>query len=243
MIWEFASRGMAKITESAGLDFVIIDMEHSAFDTAEAADLIAWFKATDVAPFVRVPQGLYHFLARAMDAGALGVMVADVRSAEHAAEIVRAVKYAPAGNRGVGLACAHNDYVQPDPAEYFREANANTTVICQIESAVGLENVESIAATPGVDVLWVGQFDLSQSLGVPGQFHHPRFTDAIARVTATARLHGKAAGILPFNAQQAEDWVRAGFNVLSWSTDTSVYGNALRSEVAALRGKTAAAKA
>src|SRR6266568_6107643 len=125
MIMEFATRGIAKILEAAAVDFVVIDMEHTGFDTERIADLIAWFKATDIAPFVRVPQNLYHFLARTMDAGALGVMVGNVETPEQAREIVGAVKYAPMGHRGVGLGTAHTDYVVPNPASYFREANEN----------------------------------------------------------------------------------------------------------------------
>src|SRR6185312_8998072 len=101
MIMEFGTRGIAKILEAAGVDFVVIDMEHTGFDAERVADLMAWLKATDIAPFVRVPQGLYHFLARTMDAGALGVMIGNVQTPEHAHQIVQAVKYAPLGNRGV----------------------------------------------------------------------------------------------------------------------------------------------
>ena len=133
LVWEFGTRGLPKILEAADLDFVLIDMEHSTFDGEHVADLLALFKATPIAPIVRVPQRLYHFLARAMDAGALGVMVANVETAEEAREIVDAVKYAPVGHRGVGLGSAHTDYVIPDPVTYFREANENTTVIAMIE--------------------------------------------------------------------------------------------------------------
>src|SRR5713101_7668624 len=140
MIMEFGTRGIAKILEAAEVDFVVLDMEHTAFDAARIADLVAWFKATDIAPFVRVPQGVYHFLARTMDAGALGVMVGNVETAEQARSIVDAIKYAPMGKRGVGLGTAHTDYQQPDPKGYFDYANRNTTVICQIESETGLAN-------------------------------------------------------------------------------------------------------
>src|SRR5439155_1540441 len=148
MVWEFGTRGMPKILEAADLDFVLIDMEHSTFDGERVADLLALFKATPIAPFVRVPQPLYHFLARAMDAGALGVMVANVETPEQAREIVGAVKYAPMGHRGVGLGSAHTDYVVPDPASYFREANENTTVIAMIESPRGL--AERVSLKHGV---------------------------------------------------------------------------------------------
>src|SRR6202035_22999 len=181
MIMEFGTRGIAKILEAADVDFVVIDMEHTGFDTERIADLIAWFKATTIAPFVRVPQPLYHFLARTMDAGALGVMAGNVETAEQARSIVQAVKYAPMGNRGLGLGTAHNDYRPPDPVAYFRQSNESSTVICQIESTKGLANVDAIAATDGVDVLWIGHFDLTQSMGIPAQFHHADFLAAVHR--------------------------------------------------------------
>ncbi len=235
MIMEFATRGVAKIVEQAGLDFLLIDMEHTGFDTERIADMMAWLKATPVAPIVRVPQGLYHFLARTMDAGALGVMVANVETAAQARDIVGAVKYAPLGRRGVGLGTAHTDYVVPDPVAYFEESNRNTVVICQIESVTGLANLEAIAATEGVDILWVGHFDLTQSMGIPGQFQHPRFLEAMQQVVEVGRRFGKARGVQPNTREQAGQWMGIGFNVISWSSDIAVYRSALAAAVAGLR--------
>jgi len=240
MIMEFGTRGIAKLLESADLDFVVIDMEHNAFDSERIADLMAWLKATDIAPFVRVPQGLYHFLARTMDAGALGVMVANVETAEQARSVVSAVKYAPLGRRGLGLGTAHNDYLQPDPVAYMREANENTTVICQIESTTGLANAGAIAATEGVDVLWVGHFDLTQSMGIPGKFEEPRFLEALASVVKAAQGSGKAAAIQPGSLEQAERWLALGFHVISWKTDIALYRGALQTEIRALRERISA---
>jgi len=238
MIMEFATRGIAKILEAAGVDFVVLDMEHTGFDAERIADQMAWFKATPIAPFVRVPQGLYHFLARTMDAGALGVMVGNVETPEQAHEVVNAVKYAPMGRRGLGLGTAHNDYVPPDTVAYLREANENSTVICQIESTTGLANLDPIASTPGVDVLWVGHFDLTQSMGIPAQFQHPEFLDALRRVVDAARRYSKRAGIQPGNTAQADQWLEIGFDVISWGVDIAVYREALRSAISVLRQKT-----
>ncbi len=235
MIWEFGTRGIAKIAESADLDFILLDMEHSEFDTDRIADLLAWFKATDIAPIVRVPQTLYHFVARVMDGGALGVMCANVESGEQAARIVGACKYPPTGWRGVGLGGAHTDYKNPDPVTYFNWANTNSTVICQIESVKGLANLEEIAATPGVDILWVGHFDLTTSMGIPGQFHNPDAIAALKRVADTAKAHGKLAGIQPGTMEQANEWLDMGYNVISWKADSGLYGNALRTEIGTLR--------
>lgn len=235
LIWEFGTRGIAKIVETADLDFVMIDMEHSAFDQAQIADLLAWFKATTIAPFVRVPQNLYHFIARTMDAGALGIMVANVESGEQAKAVVNAVRFAPLGFRGVGLGTSHTDYKSPVPATYFRHANEQSTVICMIESPAGLANLDAIASTPGVDVLWVGHFDLTQSMGIPGEFERREFLDALRSVVSAAKRHGKAAGINPTNADQAQQWLELGFNVISWGSDSGIFRDALAAGVSEIR--------
>jgi 2-keto-3-deoxy-L-rhamnonate aldolase RhmA len=240
MVWEFGTRGIAKIVESADVDFILFDMEHSGFDIDRIFDLIAWSKACSFAPMVRVPQNQYHFLARSMDAGALGVMVANVESAEQAKAIVDAVKYGPLGKRGVALGAAHTDYLAPDAAQYFEEINASSVVICQIESEAGVRNAEAIAAVSGVDCLWVGHFDLSQSMGIPAQFHHPRFLEALRLVVEAGRKHGRLLGVQPGTPEQADEWLALGFNVMSWGADVGVYRAALASGVQRLRSAAAA---
>lgn len=235
MVWEFSTRGIAKLVDSVGLDFVIYDMEHSGIDTERIFDLIAWSKAARFAPFVRVPQAQYHFLARIMDAGALGVMIGNVQTPEEARLIIDSVKFAPMGKRGVGLGTAHTDFVVPDPVAYFKESNESSVVICQIESPLGVENADAIAATPGVDILWVGHFDLSQSMGIPAEFQNPKFLDALQHVVAAANRHGKRLGIQPGNMEQAQQWMGLGFNVISWGADSAVYRAALDSGIRTLR--------
>jgi 4-hydroxy-2-oxoheptanedioate aldolase len=210
MVLEFGTRGTAQLLEAAGADFVVIDMEHSAFDLADVADQIGWLKATTVAPFVRIPQVAYHFVARAMDAGALGVMVPNVSSAAQAREVVDAMKYAPLGRRGVIVGGAHGDFRPEDPRAFMERSNVNTTLICQIESVAGLEQLDAIAGVPGVDVLWVGQMDLTTSLGIPGDFGDERFLAALRQVADAARRHGLAAGIQPGTLAQAEAWMALG---------------------------------
>ena len=235
MVWEFGTRGISKLVESAEVDFVLFDMEHSGFGIERIFDLISWSKSSPYAPMVRVPQAQYHFLARVMDAGALGVMVANVETAAQAREIVDAVKYAPLGKRGVGLGTGHTDYLVPDPPAYFRESNENTVVICQIESPTGVLNCEAIAAVPGVDVLWVGHFDLTQSMGIPGDFSHPDFLASLRRVVQATNARGLRAGIQPGNLEQAKAWRDLGFNVFSWGADSAVYRAALVQGVDQLR--------
>jgi len=238
MVLEFGTRGVAQMLEVAGVDFVVIDMEHTGFSAANVADLIAWFKATTVAPFVRVPQLLYHFVARSLDAGALGIMAPNVTGAAQARALVEAAKYAPLGRRGVILGESHTHFKGVDSREFMEYSNQNTTIICQIESREGLESLEQIAATPGVDVLWIGHFDLTQSLGIPGQFHHQLFLDAAQRVVDTARRHGLGAGIQPSSLAQAQEWIELGFDVISYSGDLYVYLDAMTRAVADMRALT-----
>lgn len=235
MIVEFGTRGIAQIAANTGLDFVVIDSEHTPYTPADLADLFAWFRATDVAPFVRIPEIQYHFIARIMDAGALGVMVPNVRNREQAKAIVDAIKYAPLGKRGMMMNYALTDYLPAEPVEFTAWSNENSTVICQIESEEGLANLDDIASTPGVDILWVGQSDLTQSMGISGQFHHPRFLDALRHVIETAQRHGLASAIQPGTMEQAGEWIDLGFEVISYSVDHAVYSAGLRQSVAAIR--------
>jgi 2-keto-3-deoxy-L-rhamnonate aldolase RhmA len=184
---------------------------------------------------VRIPQIEYHFIARSLDAGALGIMVPDVRNATEARSIVEAAKYAPLGKRGVAIGTANTDYKSVDPEEFLSYANKNTTVICQIESQEGLDHVQDIAKTPGVDVLWVGQFDLSHSLGIAGQFQHPRFLDALKVVVDTAHKHGLVTCIQPGNMAQAQEWIEIGFNAISYSSDLLVYIGAMTQAISDVR--------
>lgn len=235
MLWESGSRGIARMMDACDLDFVIIDTEHAAFSSSDVADLMAWFSATTIAPFVRVAEIAYHLLARTMDSGALGVMVPNVKNADEARAIVDAVKYAPLGKRGIGLGGALTGYRGVNPAEFLTYSNENTTVICQIESVEGIENLEAIATTPGVDVLWVGHFDLTQSMGIPGQFHDRRFIDNLKRVVEACNRHNIGAGIQPGSIEQAREWLETGFNVISYSTEMAVYLTAMTQAVQQVR--------
>lgn len=231
MIMEFGTRGIAQILETAGLDFVVIDMEHTGFSMNEVSNLIAWFKATPVAPLVRIPQIERYFIARLLDAGALEIMVPDVRNAEQIQAVVRAAKYAPLGERGLGLGLAQTDFKPVNALEFLEYSNQNTTIIAQIESPQGLENLEAIASTPGLDMLWVGHFDLSHTLGIVGQFHHENFLSALRQIVAAAQKHGLTMAGQPRNLEQAQEWLTMGFDVISFSSDVNVYLDAMSAAV------------
>jgi 2-keto-3-deoxy-L-rhamnonate aldolase RhmA len=130
-------------------------------------------RAADLIPMVRIPATEYHLIARPLDVGAMGLMVPMVESAEQAWAIVDSAKYPPLGRRGAAFGMAHDDYSGGDISEKMASANDEVLLIAQIETARGVENLDAIAAVDGIDVLWIGHFDLTNSLGIPGQFSHP----------------------------------------------------------------------
>jgi 2-dehydro-3-deoxyglucarate aldolase/4-hydroxy-2-oxoheptanedioate aldolase len=168
---------------------------------------------------VRVPRGEYHFIARALDVGAQGVMIPMVESAEQARGIAISARYPGQGRRGAAFGFAHDHYEPGDPQSKMKEADQRNLVIAQIETEKGLEAVEEIAAIEGIDCLWLGHFDLTNFLGVPGQFNSPAFTRAVARIVAAGRKHGKALGFMAADEDRARHYRKLGFNMIASGTD------------------------
>jgi 2-keto-3-deoxy-L-rhamnonate aldolase RhmA len=239
---EFATPGIGHILKSAGCDFVLFDLEHSGFGFETVKSALRYFEAADLPAIVRAPSKEYHHIARAADMGAEGVMLPMVGGAEEARHILNCLKYTPEGGRGVALQVAHDRY-RPGPVkEKLAAANRRTTLFCQIETAEGVGNAEALAATPGVDCLWVGHFDLSVSLGVPGEFTSKIFTDAIARVVAAAKKHRKSLGRLVPDIKTGVEYHRLGFNFLCYSGDIWLLHSALAEAITTLRQNCAAKK-
>ena len=131
---------------------------------------------------------------------------------------------------------AHDDYRATDPATAMARAAERTVVIAQIETMEGLRDVEAIAATPGIDVVWLGHFDLSNFMGIPGQFQHPDFLAAVHRTVAAARTHGKVAGFMASDETWAREYWDHGFRMLAYGLDHLLFQAALRSGLETLRG-------
>jgi 2-dehydro-3-deoxyglucarate aldolase/4-hydroxy-2-oxoheptanedioate aldolase len=235
MIFEFATSGIARIAAEAGAEFAVFDMEHTGWSVETIKMLIATSRAASLAPIVRVPTTEYHFIARVLDMGAQGVMCPMVESAEQARRLVASAKYPPQGRRGAAFGIAHDDYTAGDLVEKVAAANRESLLIAQIETAAGVENVEAIAAVDGIDVLWIGQYDLSLSLGTPGQFNHSKMADATGRVLAACQQNGKTAGIMPTDVPTGKALLDQGFRILAYSGDLWIYQAALRRGLAELR--------
>jgi 2-keto-3-deoxy-L-rhamnonate aldolase RhmA len=234
-IVEFATPGIGHILKSAGCDFVLFDLEHSGFGFETVKSAIRYFEAAELPVIVRVPSKEYHHVARAMDMGAEGLMLPMVGNVGEARHILNSMKYTPDGGRGVALQVAHDRYRPGSLVDKFVTSNRRSTFFCQIETADGVESADAIAALPGVDCLWVGHFDLSVSLKVPGEFNSKIFTDAIAHVCAAARRHGKSLGRLVPTVQQGVDLFAQGFDFICYSGDVWVLHDALSDAIGKLR--------
>jgi 2-dehydro-3-deoxyglucarate aldolase/4-hydroxy-2-oxoheptanedioate aldolase len=154
-------------------------------------------------------------------------MVPMVESQEQAEALARACRYPPEGRRGAAFGFAQCDYLGGDVAEKMRDYHARTLLIAQIETERGLQNVEAIAAVDGVDVLWVGHFDLSNFMGIPGQFDHPDFLAAMKHVAQVAKKHGKIAGFMATDKAWVERAKAMGYTMMAAGTDTALLQGAL----------------
>lgn len=237
MVFEFFTPGMPRLLANAGAEFALYCMEHTGAGFEILKPQFALCRALGVVPLVRVPGTEYDFIARALDCGALGVMVPLVDTAEQAQFIVSCTRYPPEGRRGAAFGFAHDDYQGGDVAEKMRMIHERTLVIAMIETARGLENVEAIAAVPDVDVLWLGHFDLTNFLGIPGDFSHPRYKEAIKRITSAASRHGKAAGYMAADAALGREYLGHGFRMIATGTDQGLLQAAIAGNIGAWRSK------
>jgi 2-dehydro-3-deoxyglucarate aldolase len=236
-IAEFATPGIGHIMKAAGCDFAFFDMEHTGFSFETLKSAIRYFEAAEVPVIVRVPAVQNDMLARACDMGAEGLIAPMISTLAQARALIDSVKYAPQGKRGVGLGFAHDNYRSGPVAQALQAANDRTVIMCLLETAEGAENADAIAALDGVDGLWVGHFDLSVSLGIPGQFDHPKFKAAIDRIIAAAKSHNKSLGRLVSNTDQGIHNFKQGFDFCCYSGDVWVLRDALTAALNTLRAE------
>lgn len=233
-LFEFATTGIGRLAAIAGAEFAIYDMEHTGWSVETIRMLLATTPATTMIPLVRLPATEYDFIARVLDMGAMGIMIPMCESAAQAKKLVESAKYPPIGRRGAAFTIAHDDYTGGDIVEKIESANRETLLIAQIETLAGLNQVDEIAAVEGIDVLWIGHFDLSNSLGIPGQFQHAKFQDAVAKVLAACQRHQKTPGFLAGDVAGGKSLLDQGFRMLAYGGDLWLYQSALRDGIAAL---------
>jgi 2-dehydro-3-deoxyglucarate aldolase/4-hydroxy-2-oxoheptanedioate aldolase len=239
-MFEFNTTGIARIAAQAGAEFAVFDMEHTGWSVETIRMLLATTPMHEIVPLVRVPATEYHFIARLLDVGTTGIMVPMVETAAQAATIVASAKYPPVGRRGAAFGVSHDDYTGGDIVAKMNSGNSEGLLIAQIETVTGLRHVDEIAAVQGIDVLWIGHFDLTISMGIPGQFEHPQYLEAVGRVLDACRRHGKVPGIMCGDVAGGKKLLDQGFRMIAYGGDLWLYQTALREGVAALQKHTPA---
>ncbi len=231
-----ASAAIVEVSGYAGLDFVLLDMEHGpvSYETLEHHILAA--ERVGTAPIVRVGAITESAIIRPLDKGAAGVLVPHVDSKSMAADVIRFSRFAPQGERGMDIYSRAAQYGHVPRQEYLRRANEGTLLAIQIEGAEGLHNLDEILAVPGSDVVFIGPYDLSQSLGLPGQIDHPEVVRTVEQIVERVRKSGRYAGMYVDDIPAAQKWIGLGVQFIALSVDTVIYYQACKRLVAALRG-------
>lgn len=215
------SAAVAEVLAAAGFDWLFIDGEHGAIDSA---DLVPILQAVDrdLACLVRIAELGVGVIKRTLDLGAAGIIVPQVETAEQAAAAVRYARYAPDGERGIGLARAHRYGF--GFREYLERANQEIAVVVQAEHARAVENIDSIVAVEGLDAVFVGPYDLSASFGQAGNLDHPTVVQAIDHITASCQAAGVPLGIFGIDAKSVKPFIERGYVLICAGVDCVMLG-------------------
>lgn len=226
---------IAEIMAKAGFDWLVIDMEHSAISIEQCQELIRVIDLCGVSPLVRVGANDALLIKRAMDAGACGVIVPMVNSPEEAEKAVSAVKYPPSGTRGVGLSRAQGYGVSFN--KYKKWVEDESIVIVQIEHIEAVENLEKILSVKGVDGFIIGPYDLSGSLGIPGNFADEKMLKALEKVKKITAKTGAIAGyhVVPPQLELVEAKIKEGYTFIAYSVDFLFLGENCRKGLKQIR--------
>ncbi len=236
-IGEFATSGIGQILKRAGCEFAFVDMEHSGFGYETIRSLLRHLHDAGIASVVRPPSKANHHVARACDAGAQGLIPPMLETVAEAEALVSQTNYPPKGGRGAAFGIAHDDYTPRPVADAIATSNAKTSAVALIESAEAVRNADAIAAVDGIDCLWLGHLDLSNSLGIPGQFESGTFKDAVKTVMDAGTAHKKSIGRLAGSPEEAETLFGEGCDFICYSGDIWLLSGALSQGVAAVRDR------
>jgi 2-dehydro-3-deoxyglucarate aldolase/4-hydroxy-2-oxoheptanedioate aldolase len=234
IVSETRTIGILKKFKAAGHDFLFLDMEHAMFDWETMVNLVQGALLADIAPIVRVTDLSYQLVARAMDTGAMGVILPRVETREQVEQAVSFAKYPPLGRRGAG-GDARTGFVTMGVKEAVDWANAETMVVVQIESLAGVDVIDEIASVPGLDVVCIGPQDLSISMGLHGQFTHPDFVATLQKVVDACNKHGVATGMVERQAESHRVWYEMGMRFLVTNTDSNMIFQSASRDVSTIR--------
>jgi len=236
MVTVFDNPEIAKILKVCGFDFFIVDCEHGNFDYSDVAKISTVAREAGIPMMVRIPEVRREAVLKVMELGAKGLLLPNTDTVEQAKALVTYSKYYPMGNRGVSLLRSHTGFEKIDSAtEYMRRVNNENILMVQIESPIAVERIDDLLGVEGIDAAFVGPNDLSQSMGIMGQYDNPLFIEAIDKVIASAKKHSKFSGIHMMSVEALEPWIVKGMTLNFWSNDIIMMMNAAKAGLAKLK--------
>ena len=229
------SAAVVEIAGLAGFDFVIIDCEHGPLNMLAAEDMVRAAKLCGISPVIRVSANDQGMISRALDIGADAVQVPQISTKEDAEKVVRAAKFSPMGERGVCRFVRAAEYSAMDRQIYFKKANEDTMTIIHVEGYEGVKNIDEILEVEGIDVIFLGPYDLSQSLGIPGEVDNPRVIALMEEVIEKAKIKNKFIGTFADTVENGKKWLNTGVQYISYSVDVGILMDSFKKVVEDLR--------
>ncbi len=232
---QYRSTEIPRLLAAVGFDYLFIDSEHGGFSLETVQDLVVASNQSGITPFVRVGEMLYSHVTRVLDVGAQGIIFPRVECASRLREAISWMKYPPHGTRGFGFMAPQLDYKLYSMPQIMEQLNAQTMVIVQFETALSIERCDELLTVPGIDVAMVGPTDLSISLGVPGEFDHPKILEAINVFVAACERHRVVPGIHCRDYDMALPWLRRGMRFLGCGSEHGMMLARARDTMAEIR--------
>jgi 4-hydroxy-2-oxoheptanedioate aldolase len=223
-----ASPTVANILAHSGMDFVTVDMEHGPASYSEAEAIMYAVEAGGSTPMIRLGDGSAPNVLKACDVGCQGILVAHVQSAEEATGIVRAMRFHPDGDRGMAPFTRLHDWSSEDLEQKLADANRWQLAGVLVEDGVGLENLDEIVEVADLDLVYLGIYDISQAVGLPGQLDHPTVIDTVSSAVDRINAAGKAAGAVARDADHLRWLLDTGFRYISYLCDTALIAQRAR---------------
>ncbi len=224
------------LAKSIGLDFVFIDTEHVPLDRQTLAWMCQTYQALGIPPVVRLPCNDPYEACKVLDAGAGGVIGPYLETADQVRGLVGAVKLRPLKGKRLHEALRDPLTLEPELRDYLEQRNGDKILIVNIESTPAIENLHEICSVPGLDAVLIGPHDLSCSLGIPEQYDHPRFDEAVREILQIAREHNVGAGVhFWLGLEQEIAWAKAGGNLVMHASDIAAFSRTLKVEIEQLR--------
>ena len=226
---------LVEIAAFAGFDFVIIDLEHGPNTIETIQGHLRAAQAKGITSVIRVPEINENIISKALDIGADYVQVPQIETAVDAERVVKAAKFFPEGARGVCRYVRAADYASMPKENYFGNANKATGTIIHIEGNIAFNNIDEILAVDGIDVIFIGPYDMSQSCGVPGQVNHPKVISQMKEIVEKAKPLGKVVGTFVESPESAKQWIDLGVKYISYAVDVGIYFDACKNIVEKVR--------